>query len=224
MIRSEYISRNLSEHVKVMGVEHKKDKHILTYNEFLMILHELKKKNMFEYDAISIAVIIGFYTGMRISEVMALKKEDFDFEKNTIYVHRKLNYKGKKKKDIEAVEQIKSKSSKALIPLPNKLKEELELWFKINPYENVICDEDGNFLDPDCSGNRLRRISNKLGIPFHFHLLRDTYTTNLVDANVDVKVTQELLRHANFNTTMSIYAHVNDKKKLDIVDRVFYGA
>lgn len=144
-------------------------------------------------------------------------------EEDTIFVHRKLNYKGKKKKDIEAVEQMKSKSSKAVIPLPTILKQELIVWFRMNPYENVIYDEDGNFLDPDCTGNKLRTISNKLGIPFHFHLLRHTYTTSLVNAHVDVKVAQELLRHANFNTTMSIYAHMDDQKKQSIVNQVFCG-
>ena len=222
-IRSEYISTNPIEYVKVTGVENKKEKHILTFDELKLILRELRKKNDFEYDAISTAVLIGFYTGLRISEVMALQKDDFDFEENTIFVHRKLNYKGKKKKDIEAVEQMKSKSSKAMIPLPDSLKQELELWFEMNPYQNIICDEEGDFLDPDCTGNRIRSISNKLGIPFLFHLLRHTYTTYLVNAHVDVKVAQELLRHANFNTTMSVYAHVDDKKKQNIVNEVFCG-
>lgn len=92
---------------------------------------------------------------------MALQKDDFDFEENTIYVRRKLNYKGKKKKDIDAVERMKSKSSKAMIPLLDSLKEEMNEWFYINPYEKVIRDEDGNYLDPDCTGNRLRSISKK---------------------------------------------------------------
>lgn len=62
-----------------------------------------------------------------------------------------------------------------------------------------------------------------LGIQFHFHLLRHTYTTYLVNARVNVKVAQELLRHANYNTTMSVYAHVDDKKKQSIVNKVFCG-
>lgn len=130
-------SSNPIEYVKVTGAENKKEKHVLTYDELKLILRELRKKNDFEYDAISTAVLIGFYTGLRISEVMALQKEDFDFEDNTIYVHRKLNYKGKKKKDIEAVEQMKSKSSKAMIPLPDSLKQELELWFVSIPLTEV---------------------------------------------------------------------------------------
>ena len=65
---------------------------------------------------------------------------------------------------------MKSKSSKAMIPLLDSLKEEMNEWFYINPYEKVICDEDGNYLDPDCTGNRLRSISkkNRNTIPFPF--------------------------------------------------------
>ena len=74
---------------------------------------------------------------------------------------------------------------------------------------------------PDSVGNRSRNVSNQLGIPFHFHLLRHTYTTYLVNAHVDVKVAQELLRHANFNTTMTVYAHVENEKKKSIVNTVF---
>lgn len=51
-IRSEYISSNPIEYVKVTGVENKKEKHVLTYDEFQLILQALKHKNTFEYDAI----------------------------------------------------------------------------------------------------------------------------------------------------------------------------
>lgn len=42
-----------------------------------------------------------------------------------------------------------------------------------------------------------------------------------MNAHVDVKVAQELLRHANFNTTMTVYAHVENEKKKNIVNTVF---
>lgn len=35
----------------------------------------------------------------------------------------------------------------------------------------------------------------------------------LINEKVDVKIAQELLRHANYNTTMSVYAHIDEKKK-----------
>jgi hypothetical protein len=222
-VRCEYIASNPLEHVKVLGVENKKDKHILTAMEYQRLLSELSRKNTFEYDAIRIAVMIGYYTGLRISEAMAICRSDFDFEENTIFVHRKMVYKGLRKNNIYAVEKMKSKSSKAYLPLPEELKKELIKWFEINPYEKVVCDEDGNYLDPDCTGNKLRKIANSLGIQFHFHLLRDTYCTRLFENGLHPKIIQTLARHQSFNTTMNVYTHVNQNMQLDVVNKIFCG-
>ncbi len=32
-------------------------------------------------------MLIGFYTRIRINKVILLEKEEFDFDKNTIYIH-----------------------------------------------------------------------------------------------------------------------------------------
>ncbi len=220
-IRSGYIQVDPLEFVKVYGVEKKKEKHVLTYVEYLSILETIRNKNTFDWDAISIAIQIGFYTGMRISEVMALHKEDFDFTKDSIYVHRKLIYKGLSQGEFKAVDEMKSEKSKDSIPMPDGLKEVMLEWFKINPYDRVVCNEDGNYFNPDSVGNRIRKVAKSLGIPFHFHLLRHTYTTYLVKAKVDIKIAQELLRHANYNTTMTIYAHIEEDEKKDVVNMVF---
>jgi len=52
-------------------------------------------------------------------------------------------------------------------------------------------------------------------------MLRHTFATNLVNANVDLKTTQELMRHTNINTTISIYTHVSNTHKKKIIDNVF---
>ncbi len=39
-------------------------------------------------------------------------------------------------------------------------------------------------------------------------MLRHTYVTMLVINIVDLKTVQDLMRHSNINTTMSIYTHI----------------
>ena len=41
---------------------------------------------------------------------------------------------------------------------------------------------------------------------FHFHMLRHTYTSNLLSNGAAPKAMQELLGHADVSTTMNIYA------------------
>ena len=44
-----------------------------------------------------------------------------------------------------------------------------------------------------------------LGESIGFHSLRHTYSTMLRDLGVDLKVQQELMRHADIRTTMNVY-------------------
>lgn len=52
-------------------------------------------------------------------------------------------------------------------------------------------------------------------------MLRHTFATTLVNNEVDIKTTQELMRHANFNTTMNLYTHISDTHKENVVNGVF---
>lgn len=48
---------------------------------------------------------------------------------------------------------------------------------------------------------------------FHFHVLRHTYTTNLLANGAKPKDVQELLGHSSVSTTMDIYAHATRASK-----------
>lgn len=48
---------------------------------------------------------------------------------------------------------------------------------------------------------------------FHFHMLRHTYTNNLLSGGAKPTDVQELLGHSDVNTTMSIYAHATREAK-----------
>lgn len=61
-----------------------------------------------------------------------------------------------------------------------------------------------------------------------WHTFRHTYSTLLRSVGTDIKVQQELLRHANIQTTMNIYTQaVSDQKRIANskgVEMVFPGA
>jgi site-specific recombinase XerD len=48
---------------------------------------------------------------------------------------------------------------------------------------------------------------------FHFHMLRHTYTSNLLSNGANPKEVQELLGHSDVSTTMNIYAHSSQQAK-----------
>ncbi|MDE6208426.1 MAG: tyrosine-type recombinase/integrase [Lachnospiraceae bacterium] len=48
---------------------------------------------------------------------------------------------------------------------------------------------------------------------FHFHMLRHTFTSNLLSGGAAPKDVQELLGHSDVSTTMNIYAHASREAK-----------
>lgn len=176
----------------------------------------------FNYYSYAVAIFIGWYTGLRVSETLGLQKKNIDFENNVISVENRLEYHGKKKDELYNTNKLKTKKSKAIIPMAAKLKEGLLIWFEKNPYETVICDINGEYIHPASFNARIRSVSKKIGLDdFHYHCLRHSFTSNLVRHDVSPKVTMELARHNNINTTMAIYAHLNNDYKREVVDKIF---
>ena len=80
-----YISQNPMKSVKFPKVERKpKDRIILTLEEWNRIIDRFRGTRYY------IPLMIGFYTGLRISETFALTWDDIDFEKRTLSVNKQI--------------------------------------------------------------------------------------------------------------------------------------
>ena len=109
-----------------------------------MIIEKLNRGSFYAR-ALSIAISIGYHTGLRISEIFALNKSDIDFINDTITVNKQLLEREGKNKDLKIKTKLKTSSSNSVLPLVPTLKEILIEWFDINPYEKVVCNEDGYY-------------------------------------------------------------------------------
>lgn len=159
-----------------------------------------------------VAIVIGKYTGLRVSEVLALEKTDFDFENNTIDICKRLEHHGLKKEELHSTTVLKTANSKAVIPLVGPLKQEMIKWFDITPFEHVIADQDGNYISPSTMNSRFQYVSKKLGFRFTFHMLRHFYSSKLEEMHLDPEERKNLLRHSQIEMT-SKYTHMNIEQK-----------
>lgn len=155
-------------------------------------------------------------TGLRMSELFALKWSDVDFQTNEISVTRSIV--------MQVVGPCKTEASQKSIPLDPYLAEILQAWRRCARYCGP---DDWVFANPDGGGRKpywgqsllrkfIRPIAIKLGIPrFGWHTFRHTYSTLLKATNADIKVMQELLRHASSRVTLDTYtqAITSNKRK-----------
>ena len=88
---------------------------------------------------------------------------------------------------------------------------------------------DGAFESPSTVGLVCWKARKKVkGLEdFHFHMLRHTFTSNLLSNGAAPKDVQELLGHADVSTTMNVYAHATREAKRSsarLLDKVVGGA
>ncbi len=85
---------------------------------------------------------------------------------------------------------------------------------------NLVCTKpNGSFINRRSLATICSRL-NKY-IPelqnFHFHMLRHTYATNLLQRNMNSQQVKELLGHQDIRTTMNVYSHNNQNELLQKV-------
>ncbi len=121
------------------------------------------------------------------------------------------NYKNLYSQNYYTVEKINNRTFYTVHTL--SIEDELDAKYK---YIDLVCIRpNGAFISQNSISSICRAIAKRVaGLEnFHFHKLRHTYTTNLLDSGVSVKDVQELLGHADATTTMNIYAHSSDESK-----------
>lgn len=84
-----------------------------------------------------------------------------------------------------------------------------------NAIDMVCRCKDGRLLVPTAIKEACKYAAKKVQMleGFHFHVLRHTFTTNLLRSGAAVKDVQEMLGHEKVSTTMNVYAHGNRESK-----------
>lgn len=194
----------------------------ITLDEFNQIL------NIFPQDSFQrIVLLIGFYTGMRRGEIIALTWDDIDLDNKTITVKHTLI---KKKNGIFELSQPKTESSCRTIftgdTLIRILKEhklhQKKMKLKYGEFyfdSNWVCTkENGQQVNTHTLDTIVKQIRGALNNDFHFHCLRHTHATLLLENGANIKDIQNRLGHSQLSTTMDTYSHVTDKMKNETVD------
>lgn len=152
-------------------------------------------------------------TGLRMSEALALDvKTDIDFENKEIIISKHLIHDNNK----PIIENTtKTESSKRSVVLLDRVAE------KITKKKGLLfCNDDGSPYTKKQLQSKWENYQKRYNISITAHQLRHGYATMLFEAGIDEKDAQELMGHADINTTRSIYTHIRNKRKAETAEKL----
>ena len=212
-IESNYINRNLATGLKYKAEPRQENKNnLISYEDMMKIVYTLREENKLYLYSYSMIILIGYYTGMRISEILALTKEDIDLENNIIIVNKQLDRHASKKG--KPVIKEPKYNTMGVLPLVEPLKQELIEWYKINNQDLICFNSKNNYVSYNTLRTVIKKRCDQLGLEdFHFHALRHTMASNVYNETLDIKLTGDLLRDKSIDIVTNTYTHYNGDSK-----------
>ena len=193
--------RNPMDFVRVTGATLRdKDPLILTPEQFGALLQCLVA------EPARTLVIVAMCLGLRRSELAGLKWSDFDWQKQEVMIQRSVI--------AHRVDAVKTKRSKARLPLDPALIAVLESWRKIAEFK---AESDWVWASPWTAGEmpyQLNAVQRDYIVPaakragigqIGWHTFRHTYRTWMDTNGTPMGIQKDLMRHADIKTTMTIY-------------------
>ena len=150
-------------------------------------------------------------TGIRISELVGLDNDSFDFKTHSFIVTRK-------------------GGNRAILYFSPEVQAALETYIKEKEADPKIPPEEkAFFLSMQYKRINVRSVEllvkkySKLAAPLKKvtpHKLRSTYGTRLYNATGDIYIVADVLGHRDVNTTKKHYAAINEEKRKEAADKV----
>ena len=153
---------------------------------------------------------IMYSCGLRVSELISLKKKDINIKNSFIRIIGKGN-----KERIIPIGEI-------ALEYLNKYFELLSDNSKINNSKNVFINKNGLPLTRQYFFKIIKYYSIKANINKNIspHTLRHSFATHLLENGAPLIAVKNLLGHESINTTQ-IYTHVNERKLVSVIDNNF---
>ncbi|MSR77859.1 MAG: tyrosine recombinase XerC [Candidatus Omnitrophica bacterium] len=190
----------------------KREKQLPKFLDLTEVTHllEAPSRNTWEEKRDKAILETIYSSGLRVSELVGLNREDIDFFSGMVTIRGK----GKKERSIPLGQAALNAIEEYSKVKPSKERHETGASIK-----SLFRNRFGGRLT-DRSVRRMilkygRRISS--GKRISPHMLRHSFATHMLDRGADLRSIQEILGHENLSTTQ-IYTHVTTKRLREVYD------
>ena len=206
-MRYEWVDRNP---IKLVRQSAKRERipDVLELEEIQLLLSKLSVRDR-------TLALLDAGTGLRVSELLALRWRDVNFENLELNVTRSIWH--------QVVGECKTEASAKPVPLDMYMAEDLLRWRRQSAYpmpdDYIFASETARGTQPYWPDNLMKRhirpVARAIGIHkrIGWHTFRHTFGTLLKANGEDVKTVQELLRHANSRITLEVYTQATTSNK-----------
>lgn len=189
-----------------IGKKRAEEMRIWTAEEFSRFVQAVRNK-----PASWAAFHLLFWTGIRSGELLALTREDFDFDAMTMSITK--NYARQNQEDL--ILSPKTPKSKRVVALPDFLVEILQDYTAQHPTGRLFPQTKHYLYHEMQRGCRLSGVER-----IRIHDLRHSHASFLIEKGFSPVLIAERLGHENIQTTLQIYSHLYPNKQTEVAQKI----
>lgn len=148
-------------------------------------------------------ILIMIYTGVRIGELLALKKDDVHIDERWMYIRA-----------------AKTSAGVREVPIAEKIVPFISQWINRDCDMLICTPEDKPFNYMGFKNNHWDPLMNSLGLQHRPHDTRHTCISLLAEKGIDQRVIQKIVGHKGAGVTEAVYTHFELQTKLDAINQI----
>lgn len=198
-VRREYVSKNQAEHLTVPKVEQKSERRAFT-KEHIALLWEVVDGNPYIP-----LVLMLVYSGVRINELLQLKKEDVNLDEQWFRVRASKTHAGIR-----------------IVPIADKVLSFWKQFMEQSRCKYAVCTPEGAQLTYDnFRKNYWHPLMDKLNMDYIPHETRHTCNSLLIMANTNPTIRKKIMGHkSQMDIGEAVYGHIYVEELLKAINQI----
>lgn len=177
----------------------------------------------------AIAFLLALLTGLRRGEILGLRWQDIDWEKQQltvaqtqVLVHGKITFGPPKTHDSGRTVAINGALIRALrLHRAAQQRQKLQLGEDYHDHGLVLQTTVGTPVSPRNLSRTFAKLQIEAGVPpIRFHDMRHSHASWLLEKGVNIRTIADRLGHSQVSFTMQVYAHSRVEQQRDAVEQL----